>query len=337
MLEEPVLDTKKIIDCLETEYGLRVEDITFLPLGADLNTAVYRVETNDKQVNFLKLRHGKFDEASVSVPKYLSDLGLEQIIPPIASLSGRLWTDLAPFNVILYPYVEGLHGFDRHLTDQQWVEFGVALKRFHTADIPSALTRGILREAFSSRWRNMVKGFLERIKIDTFDEPVMVGMAAFLKIKNTELLALVERAEWLAQKLIAQPPEYILCHADIHAWNLLVVDQVTFYIVDWDTLIFAPRERDLMFVGGGLGGNQYAPEVEEALFYQGYGQIQINSYALAYYRYERIIEDIAVFCEQIFLSDESGEDRKQALEYLKSNFIHNGVIEMAYRSDKTRG
>jgi spectinomycin phosphotransferase len=72
------------------------------------------------------------------------------------------------------------------------------------------------------------------------------------------------------------------------------------------------------------------------LFYRGYGHAQVDPIAMAYYRYERIIEDIAAFCEQIFLSDEGGADRKQALEYLQSSFLPNGILEIAYRADKTR-
>jgi spectinomycin phosphotransferase len=125
-----------------------------------------------------------------------------------------------------------------------------------------------------------------------------------------------------------------LCHADIHAWNLLIADDDALYMVDWDTLIFAPKERDLMFIGGGLGGNGRTPQEEETLFYQGYGPANINQIALAYYRYERIIEDIGVYCQQIFLSDEGREDRPQAVEYLKSNFRPNGTIAVACQSDR---
>ncbi|MBE3139763.1 MAG: aminoglycoside phosphotransferase family protein, partial [Thermoplasmata archaeon] len=212
MLEKPELKDEKIIDCLKTEYGLSVEQIAFLPLGADLNTAVYRVVTNDETVYFLKLRRGEFDEATVAVPKYLSDLGIKQIIPSLTTQTGQLWASLAPFKVILYPYVEGHNGFERNLSDQQWVEFGAALKRFHTADIPSAITSSIQREKFSPQWRDTVKMFLERIKEETFDEPVAVKMAAFLKIKGDETLELVKRAERFAQMLQEHPPEFILCH-----------------------------------------------------------------------------------------------------------------------------
>jgi spectinomycin phosphotransferase len=84
-------------------------------------------------------------------------------------------------------------------------------------------------------------------------------------------------------------------------------------------------------------GAERTPQEEETLFYRSYGQTQIDPIALAYYRYERIIEDIAVFCEQIFLTDEGGDDREQSFHSLRSNFLPNNTIEIAYQSDKTRG
>jgi spectinomycin phosphotransferase len=90
----------------------------------------------------------------------------------------------------------------------------------------------------------------------------------------------------------------------------------------------------LMFIGSGLGDSGYTPQEEEAHFYKGYGQTKINPMAIAYYRYERIIEDIAVYGEQLLLSDEGGEDRKQSLINLISNYLPNGTIERAYQSDE---
>lgn len=335
MLEKPDLKDEGIIACLQDEYGLSVVQIAFLPLGADLNTAVYRVVADDETPYFVKLRRGDFDEAAVAVPKFLSDLGIKQIIPTLTTQTGQLWASLDPFKLILCPFVEGHDGFEVDLSDQHWVEFGTVLKSFHTAVVPPAITNSIQQETYSLQWREIVKSFLARIDDETFDEPVAVELAAFLKTKRDETLELVGRAERLALALQAQASEFILCHADIHAGNLLIDVNGALYMVDWDTLIFAPKERDLMFVGGGLGGDGHTPQEEETLFYEGYGQTQIDPIAMAYYRYERIIEDIAVYCKQILLSDEGGEDREQSLKYLKSNFLPNGTIEIAYQSDKT--
>ena len=126
-----------------------------------------------------------------------------------------------------------------------------------------------------------------------------------------------------------------MCHSDIHAGNILIDANDNLYIVDWDNPILAPKERDLMFIGGGQGFAGHSAQEEETLFYRGYGPTQIDPSALAYYRYERIIQDIAVFCEQIFLTNAGGEDREQSLRYLISNFLPNNTIEIAHKSDKT--
>lgn len=336
MLIKPNLKDKEIIACLREAYGLTVEKITFLPLGADFNTAVYRVTTTDGADHFLKLRSGEFLEASVSVPKYIADLGIKQVIPPLATKTGQLWTGLASFKTILYPYLDGHNGVDAKPSDDHWVQFGATIKKLHNLDMPSSITKDIPRETFSSKWRETDKAFLGRIDNEVFIEAVSVKMALFLKSKRCEILKLVERAEALAITIQKQQLDYVLCHADMHGWNLIIDKENALYIVDWDMLIFAPKERDLMFVGSGVWESGLTPNEEASLFYKGYGQTEVNHDLLAYYRFERIIQDIGDYCEYIFLSDEGGDDRMQCFEYLQSNFRTNGTIEMAYQADNMR-
>ena len=333
MLEKPDLQDELIISRLRDEYGLHAVQVAFLPLGADRNTAVYRIVAEDETPYFLKLRRGVFDETSVTLPKFLSGQGIVQIIAPLATKTGQLWASLDAFKLILYPFVEGHDGFEVDLSDRHWVDFGVALKGIHTAVVPPALIRRIQQETYSPQGREIVKTFLERVEDDAFADPVAAKLAAFLQARRAEIHDLVGRAERLALALQARSPEFVLCHSDVHAGNILIDANDALYIVDWDNPILAPKERDLMFIGGGQGFAGHTAAEEETLFYQGYGQTQIDPIALAYYRYERIIQDIAVFCEQIFLTNEGGEDREQSLRYLTSNFLPNSTIEIAYKSE----
>ncbi len=335
MLEKPDLQDEKIVACLQDAYGITVAQVTFLPLGADRNTAVYRVVADDRMPYFLKLRTGVFDETSVALPRFLSDQGIKQIITPLPTKTGQLRASLDDFRVILYPFVDGRDGYALALSEKQWREFGAALKRIHTLDVPRTLAAHIRRETYSPHWRETVKMFLGRLG-DGIDDPVAFKVTALLKAKRDEVLFLVERAETLARALQLQPPEFVLCHSDIHAANILIDGDGAFYIVDWDDPILAPKERDLMFIGGAQGFISHGAQEEEALFYRGYGRTEINPVALSYYRYERIIVDIAVYCEQLLLTTEGGEDREQSLHYLASNFSPGGTIDMAYRSDETR-
>ncbi|MBA3603793.1 MAG: phosphotransferase [Parachlamydiaceae bacterium] len=71
---------------------------------------------------------------------------------------------------------------------------------------------------------------------------------------------LVDRAEGLSQRIRKQSPEFVLCHSDNHGGNVLIDERGSIFIVDWDDPIMAPKERDLMFVGGGVASVWNNPE-----------------------------------------------------------------------------
>jgi spectinomycin phosphotransferase len=336
MLIKPDLPDEKIVACLQEAYGLDVATISFLPIGADFKTAIYQVTAHKRAEYFLKLRSGEFLEASVSVPKYLADSGIKQVIPPIPTQAEQLWVKLDASNVslsaILYPYVKGSNAAEAKLSKKQWAHFGTAIKKIHDAGIPSSITKNVPRETFSSKWRDTVRAFLIHIKDKICIDPIAAKTATFIKAKSVEILKTIERIEYLASSLQKQALSYVLCHADLHGWNLLIDKKGELYIVDWDTLIFAPKERDLMFMGAGIWDSGLIPDEEEALFYQGYGPVAVNQDAISYYRGERIIQDICEYCEYIFLSKGSDRDRLQSFEYLQANFLPNGTLGRAFKA-----
>ena len=81
MLEKPDIPEELIISRLREEYGLHVSQLTFLPLGADMGTAVYRVLADDGTAYFLKLRKG-FEEIVVTIPLFLKSQSIQEIIAP---------------------------------------------------------------------------------------------------------------------------------------------------------------------------------------------------------------------------------------------------------------
>ncbi len=338
MLEKPDLQDEKIAACLKENHGLVVSQIEFLPLGADMNAAVYRVVADDEKPYFVKLRMGNFEETAVTLPKFLSDAGIPNIIAPLANQSRQLWSEVESFKLILYPFIEGRDGYEIDLSVRHWVEFGTALKRIHNETIPSQITANIQRETFSPQWRKSVKSYLAGVERDVFpvNDSVAQKVAALLKSKSREIIALIQQTELLAKQIKSQASEFIVCHSDIHAGNILIDSSDKLYIVDWDNPIFAPRERDLMYIGGGQFANKRTANEEENLFYEGYGYADLDQAALAYYRYERIIQDIAAYCDQLLLTNNGGEDREPSYQYLASNFLPNGTLELAHRQNKTR-
>ena len=72
MLVKPPLPDQRIIDCLNTDYGIEVATLTFLPLGADMNASVYKAETHDQSSYFIKLKRGHHHDISIVIVELIT-------------------------------------------------------------------------------------------------------------------------------------------------------------------------------------------------------------------------------------------------------------------------
>jgi spectinomycin phosphotransferase len=330
MLTKPDIADELIISRLQYEYEISANELTFRPSG-DLNAVAYQVLTDNGATYFLKLRKG-FEEIAVTVPLFLKSQGIEAVIVPCRTKAARHWVDFGDYKIILYPFVEGKDGFKIEVSDEHRQILGAELKRIHTTKIPAELKGLIPQETYSPRWREMVRSLQLQVENNFFNDSIIARLAEFIKSRQAEITHLVERAEELSLELKSQPLEFVLCHTDIHGRNILIGDNNKLYIVDWDNPILAPKERDLMFIGGGID-EIWKSEREEAVFYEGYGKAEVNLSALAYYRYERIIQDIADYGEQVLLRGKDIAEREQFYEYFTINFVPGNRLRIARKTD----
>jgi len=327
MLTKPDIKDELIIARVQDEYNVQVSSLTFLPIGADLRTAVYRIVADDGTAYFLKLRRN-FNEVIVRVPLFLKQHGVEEIIASYPTQSNQYWADFGNYTIILYPYIEGKNGFEAELTNKQKRMLGTAFRKIHLAQVSLELREAIRKETFSSEWQDELKSYQLKVERETFIEPTAAKLSAFMNAKRGEISHLIERTEQLASEIQSTPLEFVLCHTDIHGGNILIGNTGELYIVDWDDPILAPKERDLMFIGGGID-EIWMTQKDIASFYEGYGQIEINYTTLAYYRYVRVVEDLVVICKQLLSSHEGGADREQAYRWFTSNFEIGNTIDIA--------
>jgi spectinomycin phosphotransferase len=330
MLTKPIVPDELIISCLQQEYNFRVAQLSFLPIGADSRTAVYRVINDEGIAYFLKLRKS-FDEVIVRVPVFLKESGVDAILVPLKTTSHQHWADFGEYKILLYPFIDGKNGFEMELSDRYRQDLGAAFRRIHAVEIPVELQGLIRKETFDVGWRADMKFYQAQVETDVFTDPTAAKLAAFIRSKQSEISRIVEQSEQLATELRSMSWDFGLCHSDIHGGNILISDTGELYIVDWDDPILAPKERDLMFIGGGID-ELWKNEQQIQMFYQGYGNAQIDPTALAYYRYERVIEDLVVICDLLLPTEEGGEDRERSYGWFTGNFEPGQTIEIADRT-----
>jgi spectinomycin phosphotransferase len=334
MREPPAnLPNDTLCACLRARYELIPTELTFLPLGHDASAWVYRVRAADGGVYFLKVRLSVTNEAGLAVPRYLQDHGVARVIAPLPTATGALWATAGDYALMLYPFVAGVTGMERGLADQQWIDYGALLRQVHDTAVTPELARIIRRDTFTPNGADLLRRLDAHIDARRFDDPAAQALATFWQARRTEIRTLLDRAEDLGRRLAATRPALVLCHADIHTANVLVDADGQAWFVDWDETILAPRERDLMFVIGGISSRLVEPR-EEALFFQGYGAITVNPLALAYYRYAWAISDISEYGAQVCFRPDFGSVTRQAgLDGFISLFQPGEIVALAVASD----
>jgi len=327
--DDPGLDLDTIAACLEAQYDLRVSTVTFLPLGYDLNAAVYKVVAADGTDYFLKVRFGPVQESGLLVPWMLSERGIRNVLAPLQTQSSALWCSCDGRSLVLYPFVAGPNAMVAGMSDEQWRDFGSTLQAVHSSGLAEELSGRLPVETFVLPSAALVRRMLDLAETTRFENPVAAEFAAFWRESAARISQMLARAEELGRQLQSRSFEHVLCHADIHAANILVSDDGPIHLIDWDGPLIAPRERDLLFVVGSIIAGVVEPG-EEALFFEGYGPVDIDPQALIYYRYERVIQDLGEIGQSVLLEpNRSDQMRAEESRLARSFFAPGGDIDHA--------
>ena len=334
MREPPKLADAAIVAALREHYHIAVAALAFLPLGNDSSTWVYRVEAADRGAYFLKLRRGSgFRLASLAVPRLLQDQGLPHLVAPIPTAAQALWVELNDFALTLYPYIEGQVGGNAGLSDQQWRAFGALARQFHSIAPPPELIGIMPRETFTPNGRSTIDDLDAAVATNVFANAAERELAAFWRDRRAEIHAIADRADALGRALSETSAPLVICHADMHPWNVLLGAGEAFWLIDWDETRLAPKERDLMFAVGGIGGAAISPHTTEC-FLQGYGAAAIDAQALSYYRYAWAVSDMAAYGEQVFFLPDFGEQtRLEGARGFIDLFEPGSIVAIARVSD----
>ena len=333
MRKPPDLTEAAIAETLASNYGLQIADLAFLPLGADASSLVYRVRSaRGERLIFKARKRAWFSPASLLVPGELRRAGIPGIVAALPTLSQGLWVDDNEWVWSLYPFIEGGRAVETGLTGPQWRRLGDTIRQVHAARLDAAVSKVLPREGYlPSRF-----DLLPRLAAASQQPPedrVQQELAALWRSRQEAISALTERCERLARDLRRAGLPFVLCHADLHVWNLLVDAAGEVWIVDWDEVCLAPRERDLMFFVGSIGPGLVKPQ-ETGQFLGGYGQAAIDMRALAYYRLAWALQDLAAYGESVcFTPDLDEATRRAALESIIGMFAPGNIVDMALATD----
>ncbi len=323
-----MIDTVTLRQNLADAYGIAIETIEQLNMGADPTASVYKATAQDQSIYFVKMKQGTHPDLSTIIIDALNRDGVKNVIPCLKTKQGNLYQITDSLTITVFPYIEGQDGFSLNLQERQWRELGKILKKIHSIQLPASIYTQISQETYSPNWPKTLQ-FLETLLRDLPTIDSIAGATQHLLKDNLPTIQLLmDHANRLSLKIEKNVQDYVLCHGDLHAGNIIIDQTGQIFIIDWDNPILAPKERDLMFIGGGVG-NVWNKPSEQKLFYDGYGPVAVNLSLLAYYRVNRILEDIAIYCQLLLQNTDNSPNRGQWYQELVSQFDDKGVITIA--------
>src|SRR5881227_1755032 len=330
MREQPRIPEERLQACLQDQYDLSPIALEFLPRGRDYNAGVYRVVSEQGTVYLLKVTSRPLYEPSCLVPGYLKDQGITSVVAPVPTRSSALWTRAEDWTVIVYPFIDGDTSLTG-MTNEQWKEVGTIFKRIHQVMLPPFGFESLRKETFDpteyARW------------VRTFEASLAVAEAQHLHSRHDGSgSSRALRADWVAHQsmihtavtsleklagvLQGRAGPYVICHADLHAANLLRDHASHVFVIDWDEVMLAPKERDFIFVR----------EPQASAFWEGYGQPEIDWVALTYYLWERVVQDLIVCAQDVCFRDDLGEETRADIAQLFHEILlgRSSTINAAY-------
>jgi spectinomycin phosphotransferase len=331
MLEPPDLPASTIVARVRERYAVPVERATFLPLGNDSSAWCYRLYGGGA-ARFLKVLGRPVDPATVAIPRFLASRGIEHLVPAISTAEGAAFDAGDPFSFVLFPFIDAEPGGEVGLTPAHRVELGRLLRRIHDTKPTPELDAMMRRERFIVRDEAYIDHVRDALPGADPPDEISSALLAVWSKHLEEIGHSLRRARELASDGASAARELVICHADYHAWNVLVGASGALHVVDWDEVVLAPRERDLMFVSGDIA--DLDPTGEH--FFTGYGDVEIDRALIAYYRFDWVLQEVADYHRRVFDLGLGEETRAEALQYFTELFEPENVVAAAFRADHER-
>jgi spectinomycin phosphotransferase len=253
MYDEPVdLTADAIVAALVRRWSIAVSKIEYAPVG--FGSYHWIATEQDGQRWFVTADSAEKVsgrepgsafaglEAAYATAAALRDRGLDFVLAPEPDDAGQLLQRVAPGWVIaVFPYIEGKPAGKRHWDEEA---SGLATRaagqigQLHASPPPPTLRRF----DFTIEHRDTV---LERLDETWHTGPYGEPARKLLAASREGVTALLAQYDQLVEQLLRDDEPWVVSHGEPHSANFIAGNDGGLYLIDWDTVRLAPKERDL--------------------------------------------------------------------------------------------
>ncbi|WP_066187963.1 MULTISPECIES: aminoglycoside phosphotransferase family protein [Gracilibacillus] len=296
---------------IEQNYGLKIKQIRQVTGG--WAALAFLLITEEEKKYFLKVYEQQRASTPVLTASIADYVPVTKWLDQHSRLAGKMAVSLQTIKgeyscedqhgvYLLYPFIDGFTVGDRKLTNPQVSELASMVSELHRYGKEISVETAPLKEDFHLPYPDL----FQTISSGKIPKELQVILAPHFETWNSYFKLVTK----LSQRLIVDPPRMVLCHTDLHHWNLMQTAE-NLILIDWEGLTLAPPEADLFHMIDRPYSSYFLRIYQEA--HQGF---EIDQVALQFYQIRRSLEDIAEFCEQLLydrLTEEEYSEIQQAL------------------------
>lgn len=185
--------------------------------------------------------------AALRTARRLRDAGLSFVVAPLPTVTGDVLAPLPPrFEAALYPWVEGRsHSYGDYRTEEDRVEVLELLSALHQVD--SSAVPDARRDDFAVPNREALLRAIGEVGEAWDTGPFAERARRLLGERAVEVDRLLRSYDELVEIARQDPDHLVVTHGEPHAANTISTATGR-VLIDWDTTLIAPPERDLWMV-----------------------------------------------------------------------------------------
>ena len=301
---------------LGNRYGLTLQ--SFEPVTGGTAASDFHIIAEEGHY-FLKC----YDKSRDSTPLFARDIpvyvplllwlnqvpGLSGFLPqPIPTCTGKPFCEDNLALYLLYAYLHGTTLGKATPSRIQVESLAHIIATLHRLDVNTLPDLPIRRENFELPFLAELTSIAQGAAPFDLPADVHVLMQAYAELITVSL----RKAEALQHQLRADPLPLVLCHTDLHGWNMMDCDG-RFIVLDWEGLRLSPAEADLVFMVEPPYHPDFMPPYQQAR--PGFA---LDDRALRFFRIRRQLEDVWLFLRELSLDTLAPDHREQVFAWFHS-------------------
>ncbi len=256
-MKTPLPDDKTLIPALLQEYwNLTITQFAFIPEGESAYS--YKIQTDTRGTFYLKIvdqdsvnGHMTATQMIFSLPvqRMVALAHLPSVTAPLPQITVRRTLSASHEHLLfaLYTFIEGeTLGNAYPMPDTLIQHIARAAATVHTVPLRRSLYRLAPQDSLTSPFDRQLLTDLTLVEnISLADAPAYLQKVhAIVWPRREQIRAFLAKANGYKNSALQKPVQHVLCHGDLWGGNIILAPDNTLTLLDWESSVIAPRERD---------------------------------------------------------------------------------------------